>query len=689
MSARNSSAASSSLVPRHATEKEYAAFLREHGASTSSVKTYLQEHKRFVRNYPRIEDWFAAPLPERVGRLCGKARGTPVEDRYVAQMTSPVCYKARPYLLYLAVAGLASFDWEWLMSVPRLRVWRYLWHVSLDTAIEGLADEAEGLGYSRQSAIGGLRWAVGRIYLHTLDPDVRNIGDRQLDEMEDALGSFSEREDRDLYFGSRSGWRDSLKNHGTNLHLLRVVLYHRGQLTREPRKFWRKKRERFAFKPRMGTVVERYLRTRTLTDRPNTVYKLDRALRVFCGWLEEEYPEMQSFAELEREHILEFAEALAETSNFFTGEPLAPLTRRNRLSSLSVFFRDTADWGWEEVPGRALLGVGDLPKMPERVPRYIPEEELTRVMVAIRAMECPYQRASLLVARWSGARAGEIRRLEEDCLDSYPDGTARLRIPAGKTYRERTVPLNEEAADAIRALREHRRKERTRGFRDELTGSSTRYLFMHHGKPFSNFYLFNSALEKACQAAGLVDEEGKPTITAHRFRHTVGTQLAERGARLRTIMSVLGHTSASMSMVYAQISDREVLKDYKAVLGPGATIAGPLAETLRSGEMPSSDVEWIKANFFKTELELGHCLRLPQEGPCECDLYLNCPKFVTTPEYAPRLRTRWEKEFALVEDAISNGWGREVERHRCTARRIEGLLADLGEPFEKPEEPER
>lgn len=390
---------------------------------------------------------------------------------------------------------------------------------------------------------------------------------------------------------------------------------------------------------------------------------------------------MESFAELEREHILEFAEALTETSNFFTGEPLALLTRRNRLSSLSVFFRDTADWGWEEVPGRALLGVGDLPKMPQRVPRYIPEEELARLMVAIRAMECPYQRASLLVARWSGARAGEIRRLEEDCLDSYPDGTARLRIPAGKTYRERTVPLNEEAADAIRALREHRQKERTRGFRDELTGSSTRYLFMHHGKPFSNFYLFNSALEKACRQAGLVDEEGKPTITAHRFRHTVGTQLAERGARLRTIMSVLGHTSASMSMVYAQISDREVLKDYKAVLGPGATIAGSLAETMRSGEMPPADVEWLKTNFFKTELELGRCLRLPQEGPCECDLYLNCPKFVTTPEYAPRLRVRREKEFVLIEDAISNGWEREAERHRCAVRRIEQLLGDLEEPL--------
>jgi hypothetical protein len=33
-------------------------------------------------------------------------------------------------------------------------------------------------------------------------------------------------------------------------------------------------------------------------------------------------------------------------------------------------------------------------------------------------------------------------------------------------------------------------------------------------------------------------------------------------------------------------------------------------------------------------------LRLPQEGPCECDIYLTCPKFLTTTKYAPRLRER-------------------------------------------------
>jgi hypothetical protein len=93
-------------------------------------------------------------------------------------------------------------------------------------------------------------------------------------------------------------------------------------------------------------------------------------------------------------------------------------------------------------------------------------------------------------------------------------------------------------------------------------------------------------------------------------------------------------------------------------------------------------VEWLKTNFFKTELELGHCLRLPQEGPCECDLYLSCAKFVTTREYAPRLRARRLRELELAGDVAARGWEREVERHRCAAARIQQLLGELNESLE-------
>ena len=137
-----------------------------------------------------------------------------------------------------------------------------------------------------------------------------------------------------------------------------------------------------------------------------------------------------------------------------------------------------------------------------------------------------------------------------------------------------------------------------------------------------------------------------------------------------------------MSMVYAQISDPQVLADYQSVLTPGATIAGPAAEAIRTGTIGADAVEWLTTNFLKTELELGHCLRLPAEGPCECDLYLSCAKFVTTPQYAGRLRRRHRTEQTLIEDAHARGWQREVQRHQAIADRIESLLTELGESLD-------
>src|SRR3989449_10826071 len=105
----------------------------------------------------------------------------------------------------------------------------------------------------------------------------------------------------------------------------------------------------------------------------------------------------------------------------------SPLPRSGR--SGTSFHPHVATWGWNEVPDRPLLGSGDLPKIPARVPRYIPEDELARLMPAIGSLTCPYQRAALLIARWSGARREGICRLSIDWLDSYADGTPRVRIP--------------------------------------------------------------------------------------------------------------------------------------------------------------------------------------------------------------------------------------------------------------------
>ena len=107
---------------------------------------------------------------------------------------------------------------------------------------------------------------------------------------------------------------------------------------------------------------------------------------------------------------------------------------------------------------------------------------------------------------------------------------------------------------------------------------------------------------------------------------------------------------------------------------------------MRCSALPDASVDWLKTNFFKTELELGRCLRLPAEGPCECDLYLICAKFVTTPDYSPRPRVRRRVEQTLALDAAERSWDREVKRHCCTSERIAKLLADLGQPIETPDD---
>ncbi|WP_448207482.1 tyrosine-type recombinase/integrase [Azospirillum sp. sgz302134] len=665
------------FAARHCAADEYDAFLDTLPIRPAFRRQRHNFQRRFARFWPNLEDWLSAPLAERVGRLNTQTRAT---------VSHRVSHQARSYLYYLALTDHVRLDYEWLLAIGDLRLMDVARPLGIDLGIDELSGAVSRLGFHPDSARLAMHWAVGRIALHT---GLRDPGAFRAEHVEDLLAAvrrFGERPDIGAFYGSAECYRVSpSKAWITHLHQLQLVLFHRGQVHEQPRKVMPLYAAQPSVRPEMQAVVDRWLAVRRVTDRPATVYRLGLGLRRFLEWLAVAEPEIGSFAAVTRTHVLDFFAAMASQPQSYNGRPLAPLaaaTRRARTSALSLFFRETAALGWDGVPGRPLIEGRDQPRPPLRIPRFIPADELATLMTAIQDLACPFQRAALLTARWSGARRGEIRRLAVDALDRYPDGTARLRIPAGKTHRERMVPLHDEAAEALRLVVAQRTGGVERAFTDDLTGLPVRYLFMAHGKLLSIFYLFDTALQKACTAAGLTDAAGRGTVSAHRFRHTVGTQLAERGAKLHTIMSVLGHRSPGMSMVYARISDPEVLRDYQAVLGPGAVIAGPGAAALHTGALPAAAIDWLKTNFFKTELELGHCLRLPAEGPCECDLCLSCARFVTTSAYAPRLRERHRVELELAEDARQRGWSKEIERHCAVAARIERLLADLGAPLQ-------
>lgn len=665
--------------PAHASAREYERFVCEgRRASRNWATALLQAREEFVGHYPSMARWIRRPVAERLGPTT-KTRWPPPTADLVDQAAAIASLRARPYLLYLSLTGRLRLDWPWLFGAGNLRILAIAdglglpLRTQMDALQHGLPRQVSKHTIARQ-----VPWALPRLILHRADPDLTTLTLADVDELRQAvrtIHSLPGIEQLNLKLHLREGfpmtWHSSATQTG-------VALFHAGFIEALPLRKQPRPLPAISAVPAIEEVMQRYLRELAIRRSPGTVTQARSALLRLAAWHSETRPEQRSLAGLDRTALLEFLAWLPHQRKWkHPDQPLSTVYREQVVGNVARFFRHAAAHEWPDLPTRPPLTSADVPRKVERVPRFIPAEELDLLMDGIRALTDPLQRTALLVARWSGARSGEIHKLDLDCLDTYPDGTHRLRLAAGKSAKERVVPIHPEAADAVAALIARRREQTDQPLFDTRLGRKVRYLFLRNGRLASPDYLFKAGLVEVCRPLGLVDTDGRVLVHPHRFRHTMGTQLGERGAKIQTIMKVLGHRSAGMSMTYTSLSDPVVLADYQAVLTPGAVLAGPQAETIRNGELTQEAVNWLSTNFYKTELELGRCLRLPQEGPCECDLYLTCSKFVTTPDYTPRLQTRLRTEQQLICDAEARGWDREAERHRRTARRIEKLLDEL------------
>jgi integrase len=689
---------------RHATREQYRQWLVDVlGSSRDLVRQRLARYDRFVARWPRLVAWFAAPVRERLDLDVLAEHG-----HRCPQRLRPT-HAATQYLCYLGFVHRVRFDTPFLLSIKATCIGHQslLDAFGLDGAVlDSYTDRLVRLGYSPAHARPSIIWAYSRLMLRRGDPDARRIDDDDLLAFAEEIRRFHDTPEGKLVAVLRRRVAGDTRtveqiaaarrhHHLSRLFILQVLLFNIGQTSVPPRRgtrparSWRDQMTPPGTPEPIKAVVERWLLLRDAADQTseNQLPHLHAALRSFLTWLLASHPEVTNLAMLTRRHMEDYLRHLPTLRRQRDGAALATTTRRVAISNLRAFFAETLSWGWDDVPRRLLLTAADQPRTPKALPRFVPREQLDRLMAAAEQLPDRQQRAALLLLRWSGARRDEIRRLDLDCLDHYPDGHPRLRIPVGKGLEERLVPLHPHAAQALAELIAETRARGTGPRHDRRVGRQVTYVFSYRGQLRSPSFLFHHSLRQACEQAGLVDQTGKALISPHRFRHTVGTQLAEGGAKLQTIMSILGHKSPAMSMVYSHISDGAIKGEYERVLSAGGRIAGPAAEAILTHDgLTSSDIDWLKTNYFKTELELGHCLRLPQEGPCECDLYLRCSKFFTTTAHAPRLRARSKLEQQLIDDAAARGWDREVQRHTAILNRIHELLDQLGEPHELPDE---
>lgn len=690
-------------APRvHADRATYKGWVDEHCASSAGRWARMDHYDRFVERWPSLQNWFDAPLRKRL---------VDNDDCVPGQNPPGGASVIMPYLTYLSLVHGVGLDYPLLLGrtlTSPFKLQLRTGGLGIDTGLfDSHVARLGQLGYA--GAAGQLVWPLGRMLLHRGDPDLSALGMDDLVELRHAIDAFAARLRleplREFYARPRPDRpprQDSSKTYFATaiarLHAAHVLLFNIGQVDKPPTGrtdagTWVDRLAPELAPPKIRAVVERYLQLHLQAnlERPQTVRHARDALRRLVRWMAEAHPEMVSLTELHREHAEEFLRWLGTQTSQHTGAPLSVSLRRTVVTLITRFVTETAAWGWDDVPNRVLFSRADIPKIPRPLPRFIPDHELAALMAAVDQLSDPYQRAALILARWSGARRDEIRRLAVDCLDTYSGGHPRLRIPVGKGHAERMIPLHPQAAEALQPVIELARQQHARARFDPSAGRAVQHVFVVRGKLLSNAFLFELSLKAACAAAGLVDSSGRPTISAHRFRHTIGTQLAEGGARIQTIMAVLGHRTPNMSIIYASLSDPTVKQQYQDALdrhlGPDVTLAGPAADALREHRLDPEAVSWLQTNFLKTELELGHCLRTPAEGPCECDLVLTCSKFVTTSAYAPRLRARMVVEDQLINDAVARGWAREAERHQATRSRIEQLLSELGALSAEPDDP--
>ena len=170
---------------------------------------------------------------------------------------------------------------------------------------------------------------------------------------------------------------------------------------------------------------------------PMTIGAYDTDLRMFKEFLERRCGSAIALNEITREMIIQFGVSL---------KGAAPLTVRRKYACLSSFFGFLQDMDHLRTnPARRL----PLPKISETVPIFLSPEQSQRL---VEAASKPWSKALVVLLLSTGIRRSEAVAITLDDLDL---GNQQLLVN-GKGSKQRVVPLNESAIEAVREYLPHR-----------------------------------------------------------------------------------------------------------------------------------------------------------------------------------------------------------------------------------------
>jgi integrase len=277
------------------------------------------------------------------------------------------------------------------------------------------------------------------------------------------------------------------------------------------------------------------------------------------------------------------------------GHALSPRSKAAALHALSIAFRDAQEWEWISRrfnPSRSFAIPRSIGALISPAPRVIADDVWAKLMWAGinltgedarsgsastptgRAPHYPleFMRALALVWLFAGLRSDEIARLRAGCVrwqEPAADdgaGVCLLDVPAHKTGRPYTKPVDALVGTTIAAWETVRGRQPL--LADRRTGELVSFLFCHRARRLPGQYLNDHLIPMLCRKAGVPLSDARGTITSHRARATIATQLynAKDPMSLFELQAWLGHRSPAATQHYALITPNTLTKAYRDAL---------------------------------------------------------------------------------------------------------------------------
>lgn len=189
------------------------------------------------------------------------------------------------------------------------------------------------------------------------------------------------------------------------------------------------------------------------------------------------------------------------------------------------------------------------PKATHALPDFFSEKEIDSLLAANEKRTDKLKdrdQALLMLMFASGLRASEVVNLTFNQVDF----DSRIMKVSGKGNKDRLVPFTNSAKEAMLNY--------INGLRKDLLKEDTKYIFLNSQGNKMTVRGLEYILDEIEAKTGLY---GK--IHPHMLRHSFATKMLNRGADLRTIQELLGHSSIETASIYTHVAYENMKETYE------------------------------------------------------------------------------------------------------------------------------